>query len=353
MGKWVVFGKPQSSPPGKTAGDREAEILSFFAPLMSARRADENPVRRLAWSAASRHTSPRVLVACSTHSKRPGIQPVIVLSVSQMTTLRWDLGQEIEYLNRSGWGGLGLYRNKVHDGVDPTALRSVAGRLCEQGLRPTSYSWIGGFTGSDPWSYDEAVQGGVRLIAEASEAGVPVVSVLAGGRNSHTRNHAKSNFLSALTRLAQVADRFDVDLAVQPVHPGCGPQWSFVQTLPDAIGIVKQVDHRRVGLAVDTYQIGFDDGWRRLLPRVVNLIKILQLGDGRGAPAGEMDRCALGDGCVPVYEILRSALDAGYEGAVEVIINGREHQNDHYESVLDRAYDYACGAARQVGVPVR
>ena len=278
---------------------------------------------------------------------------MIVLSVSQMTTLRWDLGREIDYLTRSGWAGLGLYRNKVHEAAGTTALRHAACQLHEHGLHPTSYSWIGGFTGSDPWGYDEAVATGVQTIAEASEAGVPVVSVLAGGRNGHTRNHAKSMLLRALGRLSRVADRFDVKLALQPIHPGCGPQWSFVESLNDSVNLIQNVDHPRLGLAVDTYQIGFDDSWRRVLPRATPHIKILQLSDGKNSPTGEIRRCGLGDGNVAAGEMLQLVLDAGYDGAVEVLVNGRGHRPSIYETVLQRSYEYACEAVRRVGVAVR
>ena len=278
---------------------------------------------------------------------------MIVLSVSQMTTLRWDLDQELQYLDRSNWGGLGLYRNKVQDQVGEPTLRCIAGQLHERGLVPTSYSWIGGFTGSDPWGYDEAVATGMRMIAEASEAGVPVLSVLAGGRNGHTWNHANRMLLTALRRLSRVADRFDVELALQPIHPGCGPQWSFIESLQRAVDVVRQVSHDRLGIAVDSYQIGFGDQWRQLLPEVARYIKILQLSDGSSAPKGEVNRCPLGDGLIPVDEILKTSLDSGYEGAVEVLIHGRGHCESLYEDVLDRAYEYACEAVRQVGVAVR
>ncbi len=76
------------------------------------------------------------------------------------------------------------------------------------------------------------------------------------------------------------------------------------------------------------------------LPEIVGHVNLVQLGDARHSPVGEMNRCLLGKGCVPLVKILSTLDQHGYDGAVEVELIGEDVEPLSYEELLDHTRKY-------------
>ena len=76
------------------------------------------------------------------------------------------------------------------------------------------------------------------------------------------------------------------------------------------------------------------------LPDVIEHLQLVQFGDGRHSPMGEMNRCLLGDGCIPLRKIYDTLAEQGYAGPIEVELLGEDIDSISYDSVLDHARDY-------------
>lgn len=258
------------------------------------------------------------------------------LSVSQLSTLRWDLESEVAAYAERGFSGIGLYRPKVEDfGIDRTIEL-----LAEHEMAVTSLSWCGGFTGSDGRSFEEAVSDAVRSVIQAAELQADTLIVLAGGKNNHIQTHLRRTLCQALKRLAAVASEHGIQLALEPFHPGCGDEWSFVTDLQSTLDIIERVDNPSLGLVLDTYHVGMEEEAMRWLPDVAEHIHLVQLGDGRHCPHGEMNRCLLGDGCVPLRQLMEMLHEHGYRGAWEVELIGEDVESIGYEQLLDHTKQY-------------
>jgi sugar phosphate isomerase/epimerase len=61
------------------------------------------------------------------------------------------------------------------------------------------------------------------------------------------------------------------------------------------------------------------------------------LGDARKPPVGEQNRCRLGQGIVPLREIVSALKTAGYNGYYDVELLGEELETTEYSSLLDHA----------------
>jgi len=61
------------------------------------------------------------------------------------------------------------------------------------------------------------------------------------------------------------------------------------------------------------------------------------LGDARRPPDGEQNRCPLGQGIVPLREIVSALKSAGYAGYYDVELLGEELETSEYTSLLDHA----------------
>ena len=55
---------------------------------------------------------------------------------------------------------------------------------------------------------------------------------------------------------------------------------------------------------------------------------MVQLGDARRPPAGEQNRCRLGEGVVPLAEIVAALKAGGYDGYYDVELLGEELEVD-------------------------
>ena len=72
------------------------------------------------------------------------------VAISQLTTSRWDLPEEIARLADHGFDCLSLWRAKLSD-IGPAAAASL---LTDAGMRVSSLQWAGGFTGGGTFAAD-------------------------------------------------------------------------------------------------------------------------------------------------------------------------------------------------------
>lgn len=258
------------------------------------------------------------------------------LAVSQLSTLRWSFEEDAAAYANLGFQGIGVWRPKLEDfGLDRTIEL-----LAECSLSVTSLSWVGGFTGSDGRGVDDAVVDAISAIRDAANLRAETLIVLPGGRNNHIRNHVRRTFCDALQEIAAVADDFGVRLSIEPIHPGCGDEWSFVNDLKSTLEIIERVGSPNLGLVLDTYHVGMDEevvGW---LPDVIPHLHLVQFGDGRHSPIGEMNRCLLGDGSVPLRTIFETLTKYGYEGPFEAELIGEDVEAIPYDEMLNHTRDF-------------
>lgn len=258
------------------------------------------------------------------------------IALSQLTTLRWNLHQEVDAAVQRGISGIGFWRPKLDDiGID-----EAMDQLQTSGLRASSLSWVGGFTGSDGRSFSEAVDDAIDAVEHANQLGADTLVVLVGGRNSHIRRHLHKTIRQALVEVNAVAVAHGVSLAIEPFHPGCGDEWSFIHDLRATMDVIASVGSGNVGMVLDTYHVGMDEKVLDFLPTVSEFLQLVQLGDSRHSPLGEMNRCLLGDGRVPIPAILESLAQAAYDGWIEIEVLGQDVERLDYETVLDHSIAY-------------
>jgi sugar phosphate isomerase/epimerase len=258
------------------------------------------------------------------------------IAISQLTTLRWSLEQDIAAAVQRGISGIGLWRPKIDDlGVEATTEH-----LLNSGLRVSSLSWAGGFTGSDGRRFSDAVDDAIDAIEHASVMGAETLVVLVGGRNNHIRRHLHKTICQALAEIDAVALAHDVCLAIEPFHPGCGDEWSFLHDVRATLDIIAAVGSNNIGLVLDTYHLGMDEDVLDWLPEVIEYLQLVQLGDSRHCPLGEMNRCLLGDGRVPIPSILESLAAGGYDRWIEIEVLGQDVEPLAYDMVLDHSLAY-------------
>src|SRR5690606_7176865 len=132
----------------------------------------------------------------------------------------------------------------------------------------------------------------------------------------------------------------DVSLAIEPFHPGCGDEWSFLHDIQTTLDLVAAVGSDNIGLVLDTYHLGMDRDVLEWLPEVIEHLQLVQLGDSRHSPLGEMNRCLLGEGRVPIPAILETLQAGGYDRWIEIEVLGQDVEPLTYDAVLDHSLAY-------------
>ena len=264
------------------------------------------------------------------------------LSINEMTTYRWSFEEDVTQYKAAGIEGIGVWRQKLADYGEQRGIELIA----QAGLAVSNLLWAGGFTGSDGRSYQEAVADAREAIRLARALAADCLVVYSGGRNRHTQNHARRLFASALRELLPLAAELDVVLAVEPMHPGCADDWTFLTSLDEALSLVHGLGSPYLKFVFDTYHLGFDPAIVEQIPQVVEHIAVVHLGDARAEPDHEQNRCLLGEGTLPLDKMVKALQDSGYQGRYDVELMGEAVEHRDYQELLDQS---KCAYGRLIG----
>jgi sugar phosphate isomerase/epimerase len=252
------------------------------------------------------------------------------LSINQLTTYRWSFEEDVCHYAAAGIGAIGIWRRKISDYGEEKAFEL----LQEVGLEVSNLLWAGGFTGSDGRSYRESLHDGAAAIRLAGLLNCRTLVVYSGGRGGHTRRHAWRLLTGALEALAPIAEEEAVDLAIEPMHPACAEEWTFLTSLNDALRVVNDLDHPNIKLAFDTYQLADEPQLVERIGRYVDRIGIVHLGDARSSFGSEQNRCPLGEGRIDLGSILTALVDSGYTGYLDVELMGADVEQQDYQRLI-------------------
>ncbi len=252
------------------------------------------------------------------------------LSINEMTTYRWSFEKDLAQYQAAGIPAIGVWRQKLTDFDEQHGLQL----LKQSGLGVSNLLWAGGFTGSDGRTYSDSLKdaGDAIRLAHAMHAGCLVV--YSGGRNGHTQNHARRLFVSALRSLLPLAAEFEVTLAVEAMHAGCAGECTFLNTVDDCLSLLDAVESPHVKLVFDTYHLGHDPRVLDQVRQVAGRIAVVHLGDSLAPPQRDQNRVRLGEGILPLREIVAAIEDTGYEGYYDVELLGEAIEACGYEELI-------------------
>ncbi len=266
-------------------------------------------------------------------------------AVSQLTTLRWELPEELCHCIEHGFDSISLWRPKLSD-LSLTEARSL---LRQAGVQVASLQWAGGFTGSDGRSFQESVDDCCEAIDTAEQLAADTLVVYAGCRGGHTLSHARRLVLHALEELVPVAAAAGVSLVLKPIRSPAAPGCGFLTTLAEAIEVVEAVDHPQLGLAVDLWAYADDPVAFGDYGRLAHHARQLSIADRKGPLHADQERLPPGQGSLPLTGRLESLLRAGFRGVVELDPVGETVARDGYETTLAAVGRYATSAASRLG----
>jgi len=256
-----------------------------------------------------------------------------MISMSEITTFRWSLEQDIENYQQAGYRALGVWRQKLSDGDEEAAIDLIY----QSGLTVSNLMWAGGFTGSDGRSLEESLIDAKQALWLAASIDAGCLVMYPGGRNNHTLRHAGRLFRAALEELVPIAEAYEVPIAIEPMHAASAAEWTFLTDLTQVLEIVDKFQSPFLKLAIDTYHFPINSSQKRLLEKAAPHVAIVHLGDRRLPPTADHERCPLGAGLLPLREIVQALQNGGYSGWYDVKLMGPEIESCDYWTLLEQS----------------
>jgi sugar phosphate isomerase/epimerase len=163
--------------------------------------------------------------------------------------------------------------------------------------------------------------------------GCDVLYTVSGPAGSARWEEAAERFCEEMPPVVAQAKAAGVRMAVEPTNP-LRSDVSFVHCVRDAIDLARMAG---IGVVVDFYSAWYERDLERLVRDNIDLVALVQIGDYKLGTFDTPNRCAIGDGEIPVERLLRTVLDAGYEGAFDLEILGPRIEEEGYRAPIARS----------------
>jgi sugar phosphate isomerase/epimerase len=254
------------------------------------------------------------------------------LSVSEITTRDWSFEQDVRGYAAAGLDGVGLWRDKL----DRYGETGGVELLQEVGLPVANVVDAGYFPRKTQSQTELQVQDTIEAIRLTSRLDCDCLLVVSGevGSEFRTREEALDIVVSALRRLAHIADDQGVNLALEPIHP-MYTGYTFLRTIAHTREILERVDHPRVGLFFDTYHLWQEEDLLAQIESVAGKIFGVHVSDWREPPRSPSDRVLPGAGIMPLAEILTAIERTGYDGFYDIELFSEELWRSDYSALLE------------------
>jgi sugar phosphate isomerase/epimerase len=259
--------------------------------------------------------------------------------VSQSTTAPWTLAEDARAYAERGWDAIGIWLHKLERPsmsefwfperrLPDQTVEDAAAAVGAAGIAVSHVVLAGRFTEADEEVRAERVEHAVHAAGVAARLGAACLVVVPGRLNGLGPARAQS---IAAAALAEVLERAPGSrLAIEPVK-----EVDFATTLDEALDLVELVDHPRLGVFPDGFQLWRDPGLGDALARAGDRILGIHLADGTGAE-GDRTRLPPGEGRLPLDVFVDAVEATGYAGTYDVELFSMGSTHDEAGALLDR-----------------
>jgi sugar phosphate isomerase/epimerase len=175
--------------------------------------------------------------------------------------------------------------------------------------------------------------------------GCDVMYTVSGSYGTVPWEEAAERFCVEVAPAVARAKELGVRLAVEPTNP-LRTDVSFVHSVREAVDLARMAG---MGIVVDFYSAWYERGIEELVRKNIDLIALVQIGDYKLGTYDIPNRCAVGDGDIPVERLLAMMLAAGYEGPFDLEILGPRIEEEGYRAPILRSVERAGDILERLG----
>lgn len=246
------------------------------------------------------------------------------ISVNQITTYHWSLKESLIELLNGRIPAVGLWNRKILDMETAQAAELVI----DSGMKVSTISLAGGFTGGNEYSFNEAISDAIQLIKFGGQVNADAIQVVSGPRAGHTLNHARELTLEALNRLGDVAGSHGTKLALKPMELPLAQNWTFLNSLHSTLELIDACQHPAIGISVNPLHLEYENELQNLLSEIAPLITAVQISEFKPGLTPQ-DSFAQ-------FDILKAIDNAGYEGFFDLEIWSEQVWQSDYPTLLNQ-----------------
>jgi len=241
-----------------------------------------------------------------------------LVSMNLIST-KLDIEEAIRAYHKAGYDGIGLWYDQVRDfGVERTLAL-----LQEVPLKVTHLIYAGPFNQTSEKDYLTAREADREKLRVAGRLGADSVLAMTGPLNGLGQNEAFRQLERSLRDLAATAAECNVKIGLEPLHYVLKGD-SFIFTLTDAMDIIERINHPALGVFIDVYHIWHEPGLLETLKRTKGRIVGCHICDFRQLNRSIYDRVLMGDGVIPVRQILEALKEQGWDKWYDIEVFSEE-----------------------------
>ncbi|MBR9997323.1 MAG: sugar phosphate isomerase/epimerase [Cyclobacteriaceae bacterium] len=241
------------------------------------------------------------------------------LCLHTITTKPWPLEMAVEKYILSGIRGISVWRNYLH-GRD---LNESSRILKESGLEVVSLVRGGFFTGASFNTRKKALDDNKAAVDEAAAINAGMLVLVCGATPGQSLEVSRGQIRTALETLVPYAEKNNIRLTIEPLHPMYADSRSAINTLEQANELAEYFNSPWLGIAVDVYHLWWDPHLEEQIHRCAqgNNLYAVHICDWK-SPTLDMlnDRELMGKGIIELNRIIGWIEKKGFSGFYEIEI---------------------------------
>jgi sugar phosphate isomerase/epimerase len=253
------------------------------------------------------------------------------LSISEVTTHGWTFEEDVKNYAANGLDGIGVWRDKL----DTFGQQKGVELLRNTNLQVANLVDAGYFLGKTRSQTRKAIEDAIEAIQLAHELQTDCLLIVTGDIGSffRTLEDAEKIVIDALKELAPVARDANVRLAIEPINNRY-PGYTFLNDIASGLEIIDRVGKQEVGLFFDTDHLYESPNILKEIERAGDRIFCVHVNDMPAVPGPGIDRKLMGDGVIPLNEILSAIEATGYDGFYDIEIMSDDIWQMDYSTLI-------------------
>jgi sugar phosphate isomerase/epimerase len=199
----------------------------------------------------------------------------------------------------------------------------------------------------DPPDRIQAMKDAIEASAPHLPAGTPFI-VITGIPPQGNIRKAVDTTVDVLKELGDFAAERNMTIAFEPLSPVNLHKDTAVWYLDQGLDVVERVDHPNVGICVDTWNVWQTPDLSEVIRQCGKRILLVQLSDWK-TPRSTADRYSLGDGDIPLREMVAAIRSTGFNGSwVVEILSSMHLEGSLWKSNLEDVLSKNCATFKQL-----